>query len=145
MKVAYKEFPFYTEGVNAWVDVQDVVDILHMLMKSDVEAERFILSTGSIAYKDVFTLMANALNKKPPHIKANSLMTGLAWRWDSLKNVLTGGNAALTKETVHNAQNKCFYNNSKLLKFFRSYAYTPVEQTINRMAGAFLKNIAEKN
>ena len=25
MKVVYKEFPFYTQGINGWVDVKDVV------------------------------------------------------------------------------------------------------------------------
>ncbi len=67
IKVVYKEFPFYTEGVNAWVDVQDLVEICYMLMQSEVEEERFIVSAASIPYKEIFSMMAAALGKKAPH------------------------------------------------------------------------------
>src|SRR5690606_34357034 len=39
MKVVYNEFPFYTSGINAWVDVQDVVKAMVQLMDSNVTAE----------------------------------------------------------------------------------------------------------
>jgi dihydroflavonol-4-reductase len=144
MKVVYKQFPFYTQGVNAWVDVKDVVGIAHMLMQSDVEAERFILSTGNYGYREIFTLMAESLGKRPPHIKATPFMTGLIWRWNALRMSLFGAKSAITKETAANAQNRCYYNNSKLTRFFPSYQYTPMPDTIKRMATAFLADTAKK-
>lgn len=144
MKVVNKEFPFYTQGVNAWVDVQDVINIACMLMQSDVEAERFILSTGNYSYREIFTLMAHALNKRPPHIRATPFMTGLIWRWNALRLNLFGARSAITKETAANAQNRCYYNNSKLQRFFPSYTYIPVETTIKRMAAAFLSDSGKK-
>jgi dihydroflavonol-4-reductase len=68
MKVVHKEFPFYTNGVTSWVDVQDVVKASVMLMESDVEAERFIISAGNYAYREIFTRMAKALDKNLPVI-----------------------------------------------------------------------------
>jgi len=144
MKVVHGELPFYTQGVTAWVDVMDVVQVLYMLMQSDIEAERFILSAGNYGYREIFTLMAGVLNKKPPRIKATPFMTGLVWRWNMLKANLFGTNPVITKETAGNAQNKCYYNNDKLRRFFPAYNYAPMENTIKRMAQAFLSEIDKK-
>lgn len=144
MKVAYNEFPFYTDGVTAWVDVQDVVKAMDLLMKSDVNSERFVLSAGNYGYKEVFTLMAKALGKKPPHIRASAFLSGLVWRFNALKNALTGRTVTLTKETAATAQRKNYYSNSKFLRFFPAFAYTPLPETISRMAAAFLKDRAKR-
>src|SRR5690606_37979368 len=63
----YNEFPYYTAGINAWVDVLDVVKAMHLLMKSDITGERFIVSAGNFSYKEMFTMMAEAMGRKPPH------------------------------------------------------------------------------
>lgn len=64
IKVAYEEFPFYTKGINGWVDVHDVVRATYELMQSDISAERFILCEGSHAYIDVFNQMADSPGEK---------------------------------------------------------------------------------
>ncbi len=139
MKVADKEFPFYTEGVTAWVDVADVVKAAYLLMESDIDAERFILSAGNYSFKDIFTQMAKALGKKPPHIKAGSFLSGLIWRWNILRSFLTGANITVTKETAVTAQKKSIYNNQKLLKYLPDFQYTPINQTVIRMANEYVK------
>jgi dihydroflavonol-4-reductase len=145
MKVVYGEFPFYTEGVTAWVDVQDVVLAMYQLMKSEVSAERFILSAGNYSYKDVFTLMAKSLDRRPPHIRASPFMSGLVWRFNALKNAFTGKTVTITKETAATAQRKNYYSNAKFLRFFHSFSYTPLQTTIEAMATAFLKDNAKKD
>lgn len=139
MKIADKEFPFYTNGVNGWVDVQDVVKLMHLLMQSDIAEERFIVCEGNHSYKKIFTLMAQALGRKPPRFAANSFMTGFIWRFNVLKNLLTGANITITKETARNAQKQSFYNTSKLKTYLPDFAYTPINNTITRMAKAFLQ------
>lgn len=137
MKVADGEFPFYTEGINGWVSVKDVAMVMVLLMKSDIKEERFILSEGNHSYKEIFTLMANALGKKPPHIKAPKMATGLLWRWNALRKLVTGKSATVTKETTRTAQIKCYYNNEKLLCALPDFSYTPIEETIKEMAVVF--------
>ena len=141
MKVVYKEFPFYSRGVNAWVDVQDVVNAMVMLMASDIAAERFILNGGNYGYRELFTLMAKALGKKPPHIYAGPAMTGMAWRLSAIRSLLTGKRSIITRETVNNSNAVCYYNNEKLLKALPAFKYTPMEQTIPVMAQSFIENI----
>ncbi|RYE20247.1 MAG: NAD-dependent epimerase/dehydratase family protein [Sphingobacteriales bacterium] len=138
IKVVYDEFPFYTEGITGWVDVQDVVKALYMLMQSDITNERFIVSEGNHEFREVFTLMANAMGRKPPHIKASGWMTGLVWRWNVLRNALFGKQITVTKETAAIAMKQSFYNNTKLLEALPGFSYTPFKQTVERMAKAYL-------
>jgi dihydroflavonol-4-reductase len=69
MKVVNDEFPFYTNGTASWVDAEDVVKIMALLMESQTEAERFIVSAGNFSFREIFTLMAGALHKKPPRLQ----------------------------------------------------------------------------
>ena len=138
IKVAYEEFPFYTRGINGWVDVQDVVAVIYQLMHSDITDERFILCEGNHSYHDIFNTMADALGRKKPRYHANAFMTSLVWRWQMLKNRLTGQNITITKETARTAHKQSFYNNTKLQQYLPDFRYTPIQQTIKRMAEAFL-------
>lgn len=140
MKVVDSEFPFYTQGINGWVDVQDVVNAMYLLMQSDITEERFILSAGNFGYHEVFSMMAQALGKKPPHIKASPLMTGLVWRFSMLKHKLAGGGLTITRETARTSQSINNYDNSKLLKFLPGFSYTTMQQTIARMAAAYQRD-----
>ncbi len=137
MKLVYDEFPFYTHGVNGWVDVRDVAKAASMLMDRDISAERFILSAGNFSYKQVFTLMAEALSRRPPRYRATPFMTDLVWRWNVVRSRFTGAVATVTKETARTAGQVCYYNNEKLKRFFPDFHYTELIETIARMAVAY--------
>jgi dihydroflavonol-4-reductase len=140
MGIVYREFPFYPKGTNAWVDVQDVVRASEMLMRSGANSGRFILSGGNFTYREVFTMMAEALNRKPPRYYAAPWMTGIAWRLSMLKSALAGSEQLITKETARNSNAICHYSNEKLVAEFPEFSYTPIKQTVNLMAQSFLKN-----
>lgn len=140
MKVADGEFPFYTEGINGWVGVEDAVRAMILLMKSDISDQRFILSEGNHSYKEIFTMMATALGKKPPHIKAPKWAIGLLWRWNWLKKLVTGKSATVTKETIRTAQVKCYYDNGKLFKALPDFKYKAIEEVVQEMALAYKKS-----
>ncbi|MBL7691996.1 MAG: NAD-dependent epimerase/dehydratase family protein [Flavipsychrobacter sp.] len=137
MTVVNKEFPFYTGGVNGWVGVGDVVNAMVQLMASDIEGERFIVNEGNHAYREIFTMMANALGKKPPRMKATPLMTGIIWRANAIWSRITGANPVITQETASTAHSISLYNNSKLLQALKGFAYTPIDACIAEMAVAF--------
>jgi dihydroflavonol-4-reductase len=138
IKMAYREFPFYSKGVSSFVDVADVVKILVKLMQSDIEAERFIISGANTSFREIFTLMAGAMNKKPPRWYANSFMTGIAWRLSSLRAGLSGKTSIITRETVNNANSVSLYDNSKLLKALPGFTYTPINHSVESMARSFI-------
>lgn len=140
MKLVDKEFPFYTQGTTSWVSVDDTVKALVMLMDSDISAERYIISAGNYPYVDIFTMMAKALDRRPPRYKANNFMTGIVWRLSTLRNKLTGGSMLITKETATTAGSYCCYDNTKFLSAFPAFAYESMEDTIARMARSFRFN-----
>lgn len=140
MKIVYSEFPWYTSGINGWVDVKDLVRAMVLLMNSSVSEERFIINNGNYAYKEIFTKMAQALHRKPPHKKAGSFITEIVWRLEYLKSLIAGKTITISKETARTAQLKCEYDNKKFLKLFPEFKYTPIDNTIERMAAAFLRD-----
>lgn len=137
MQVVAKGFPFYTQGANAFVGVQDVVRAAQLLMQSDITAERYILSAGCLPYRTLFTHMALALDKKPPHIAAGPFLSGLVWRWAALRQAITGRKATVTRETARNAQMTCSYNNEKFINAFPDFHYTPLEEVVAVMAQVY--------
>lgn len=138
MKIAHSEFPFYTKGIASWTDVDDVVKAMAMLMESGIESERFIVSSGNFSYREIFTMMANALNKKPPRFHANKLMSAVLWRGGS---IFLGKKMLITRETARSAHGYALYDNSKLLKAFPAFSYVPIATTIEKMARYFINSL----
>ncbi|MBC7651666.1 MAG: 3-beta hydroxysteroid dehydrogenase, partial [Deinococcales bacterium] len=132
-KSVYDEFPWFADGVNGFVDVVDVVDAMVQLMDSNITAKRYILSGNNISYKDLFTQIATAFKKQPPHKKVTPLLAEMVWRLEAIKGKITGQKPLLTKETARTAQSKIYYDNSKLLKALPTFTYTSLEKSIDRI------------
>jgi nucleoside-diphosphate-sugar epimerase len=141
MQTAYKEFPFFTDGITGFVDINDVVGAAIKLMQSDVSAERFILSAGNFPFRDIFNHMADALGRRRPRFHAGAFATSLVWRWSALQSRLGLGKPIITKETARNAQLKSFYKADKIIGALPEFRYTPIEKTIARMAQRYLAEL----
>jgi len=131
-KSAYHEFPWYTKGVSGFVDVLDVVDAMQLLMNSNVQGQRFIISGANIEYKEVFTRIANAFGKRPPYKQVTHLLAAIVWRIEAIKGMITGKAPLLTKETAATAQAVVHFDNTKFLKAFPAFKYRSIEETIQR-------------
>ncbi|MEO6583713.1 MAG: NAD-dependent epimerase/dehydratase family protein [Ferruginibacter sp.] len=129
-KSAYNEFPWYTDGVSGFVDVRDVAKAMMLLMHSDISGERFILSAHNKTYREVFSKIAEAFQKKPPVKKVTPLIAALVWRLQALKSLFTNSKPLLTKETAATALAKVQYDNSKLLRMLPSFSYRAFDETI---------------
>jgi dihydroflavonol-4-reductase len=134
-KSAYDEFPWYTEGTGGFVDVNDVVRVMILLMESSVSSERFILSAETLSYREVFTQMANGFQKKPPHRKVSPILAAIVWRLEAFKAMFTGKDPLLTKETARTAAAKVKFDNDKLKRFFPDFQYTPINDSVKRICG----------
>lgn len=132
-KSAYNEFPWYTEGTTGFVDVLDVVEAMIQLMNSNIVAQRFILSAETSTYKNLFTLIAKAFNKKPPSKLVTPFIAAVVWRLEAFKAKFSGKQPLLTKETAKTAQAKVSFNNQKLLQYLPSFSYTPLPTSIKRI------------
>ena len=139
-KSVYDEFPWYTEGVSGFVDVEDVAAAMIALMKSDITAEKFIVSAENISYQHLFNMIARAFNKKEPSKKVTPFMAALTWRLESIKSKFTGSSPLLTKETVNTALTKVKYDNSKLLSALPNFEYQSLQKSIEKICSELQRN-----
>jgi dihydroflavonol-4-reductase len=135
-KSVYDEFPWYTKGVNGFVDVRDVAAAMLQLMDSNITAERFIVSAENKTYQDIFDLIAVAFNKKKPYKKVTPFVAEMVWRLEAIKSRFAGKEPLVTKETAASALSKEQYDNSKLKTFLPGFTYRSIETTINQTCAA---------
>ena len=137
-KNVYQEFPWYTNGVNGFIEVEDAASAIAGLLKHSVTMERFILNGENWSFKQLLETIAKGLNKKPPTREAGPVLSSLAWRLEKIKAVFTGNRPLLSRETSKIAQSKTYFDNSKLLKFLPDFHYTPLEKGILTAADRYL-------
>jgi nucleoside-diphosphate-sugar epimerase len=131
---------FFPPGINGFVDVRDVAEIMIKLMEMNISGERFIVSSENITYKDLFQTLAGLLHKPPPIYKASQWMSGLAWRYEFIKGKVSGSKPLITKETTVTANNKYIYSNKKI-KDLLNRRYIPVEETLKESCDFYLNVI----
>lgn len=143
-KNAYNEFPWFTEGVSGFVDAADVSKAMIGLMETDLTGERFIISGENRTYKDIFNMMADGFHKKRPRFKVTPFLAALVWRLVKIKSAITKEEPLLTKETAETAQQKVYFDHSKLLQALPGFQFTSLNQTIQEACVYYL-NADHKN
>lgn len=135
-----KGMKYYTNGTTGFVDVRDVVQCMITLMKSEFSGERFILSEDNYSYKDIITMIANALNVKAPYKYANGLKTSLAWRLEAVKSKILGIYPKITKETALASHSQTEFSNEKV-KETLNFEFIPIEESIRWSGECFLGEV----
>jgi nucleoside-diphosphate-sugar epimerase len=133
----YKGMPFYTNGINGYIDVQDITKICLQLMEQNIFGQRYILVSQSISIKDLFYNMAKYLNVKPPKTLITPILSEIAWRLFSVVRFFKLSSFSLTKETARASQKQYFYNNGKIIKVL-NFEFKTVERTIKEVCSQFL-------
>lgn len=133
-KSAWEEFGWYSTGTSGFVDVEDLVTAMILLMNSPVSGERFIVSGHQLSYQQLFDLAADAFGKKRPHRRVTPALAGIIWRWEYLKSLLGMGRPLITRETANTALHHISYNGKKLLNALPGFSYRSPEETVHRIA-----------
>lgn len=121
--------PFYTNGVNGYVDVIDVANVTIALMKGNVFNQRFVLVSQNADMHWFLNQTSAHLNKKPPFIKVNKWIAEAAWVLAFVANLFKKHKSGLTKETSRASLKKYYYSNQKITTQL-NYNFIPLEQTI---------------
>lgn len=127
---ARKGIPFYTDGVNGYVDVRDVCEAMIRLGNMpSIRGERFVLCGRNYSYRELFSVIARAAGKRPPYIRMAPWMTSLAWRLLAVVSWFSGNKPAFTRETARSSQHKSRYSSAKLLKALPGFRFHSLEET----------------
>ncbi len=130
-KNVYEEFPWYTNGVNGFVYVEDVAMAVIEFLKNDISGERFIVNSDNWSFQKLLNTMADGFQKKQPHREASPFLGQVAWRWEKIKSGFTGKKPLLSRESAKVAQSKTHFDNSKLLSALPGFQFTPLETAIS--------------
>jgi dihydroflavonol-4-reductase len=134
----HKGFPFYTEGVNGFVDGSDVTKSMIALMDKNKFSQRYIIVSENLSYHSVFDMIADSLGKKRPAIKVTKFLSGLGWRLEALRTFILHYQPSITKETANSSQLCWYYSNEKIRKEI-GIEFMPVKASIERIAKIFTK------
>jgi dihydroflavonol-4-reductase len=134
-----KGMPFYTPGITGFVDVRDVSEAIALLIKSGIINERFILNGENLSFKVFFSMIAHALHRQPPFLKATEWMTQIGWRLNLFLCTLVGKSPAITSDTARAAHNKSYYSNEKFSRQF-NFSFRPIEDAVKNTARWYFEN-----
>lgn len=140
IKKIYKGMPYYTHGVTAYVDVDDVVRAMILLMQSPIKNERFIVISENLSFKEFQQQTALALGVKPASKEATPLILGLGWRLDWLNRLLTGKRRRLSRQMTRSARNITKYDASKI-KNALDFKFKPMQVSIEDTCQLFLDDL----
>lgn len=141
-RTAYKELPFYTFGVNGFVDVNDVARSMLSLMEQNKFGNHYVISAANVPYRELFNMMATHFGKRKPYIPARKFLGGIAWRFFRVVSKFTKSKPLITKETARTANKKHFYSSEKLIRE-TGFQFRPIERTIAEICFVF-KNEYDK-
>jgi dihydroflavonol-4-reductase len=140
-KTIYDEFPYYTNGINGFVYVEDVARATIQLLESNITRERFIVNGENWSFRQLFNSIADAFNKKHPSRNATPVLAAIAWRWEKIKSSLTGRRSLLSKESSRIAQTKTYFSNNKLIENLPGFLFTPLEEAVQRSCACYKEGL----
>jgi dihydroflavonol-4-reductase len=140
-KNVYKEFPWYTNGINGFVGVEDVAKITGEMVLSDINEQRFIINTDNWSFKKLLTEIADGFGKRKPYREATSFLGEIAWRLEHMKHLFGDGKPLLSRESARVAQSKTYFSNANILKALPHFSFTPLEEVIKSSCEKYDKAI----
>ena len=132
-----KGFPFYTTGINGFVDVKDVARAMITLMENEKFGQRYCLNGALISYQELFNLMAENFGVRAPYIKVGKTLSEVAWRIFWLMGKLQGKKPLITKETARTATRKYSYSSKKIIEDL-NFKFTPIQDSIKEICNIYL-------
>jgi dihydroflavonol-4-reductase len=140
-KNAYHEFPWFSNGINGFVAVEDVARATVLLLESGINNERFIINGANCSFRQVFNNIADGFGKRRPRREATPLLAALAWRIEKVKTFFSGRASLLTKESARIAQTATYFDNSKIVQALPGFTFTPLDACINNACNHYLQYI----
>ena len=134
---AWRGFPWYTEGINGFVGVEDAARVSVELLLSDISEQRFIVNGDNWSFRRLLETMADGFGKQRPSREATPLLGAIAWRMEAVKARLSGSKALLTKESARVAHSRTSFDNKAILEALPGFRFTPLEEVIQKACGQY--------
>ncbi|MBT7653902.1 MAG: NAD-dependent epimerase/dehydratase family protein [Flavobacteriaceae bacterium] len=131
-----KGIRFYPTGSAAVVAVEDVVNVLMKLMKSDVLNERFILVAENISQKELLSKIATSIGIKPPNIPLRKWFLYCAFVFEKILKIIGIRKNFLSIALIETLTSNQKYEGSKICGAI-NFHYTNIDETIKRIGTSY--------
>ncbi len=138
-KTIFREFPWYSNGVNGFVDVKDVARAVVALLGTEASGERFILNGDNWSFRQLFDGIAAGFGKRPPSREATPFLGGIAWRLEKIRSPFSKRPSLISRESARIAQSNTRYDNSRILRKLPGFAFTPLQRTLEGACRQYLE------
>ena len=108
---------------------------MELLMKSDINKERFLVIGSNQSFKELMTVVANGIGANAPTKAVNKFTVNFIRRIIAIAKKLVGKRSDITKETVDNLFASKSYDNSKVKNALNFEFRDLKEQVRNAVAG----------
>lgn len=112
----HKGFKYYTTGQTGFVDVRDVVEMLIRIEREGKYGKRYLAVGENVIYRDLFNAITAEYGVPAPTTQPPSWLTGLLWRVEWLRSVLTNASPLVTKETTRSATSSYTYSHHRAVE-----------------------------
>jgi nucleoside-diphosphate-sugar epimerase len=113
---------FYTKGISGFIAVTDVVQLLILAMKTnldnEINREQFVVIEGNYSYEVIINTISEALKVTKPRFYASPWLTKIAWRLDWIAATVFNQKRKLSKETARSSHSTDLYSNEKATTTF---------------------------
>lgn len=137
-KTVKEGLKFYTSGINGVVDVRDVVMSIQLLLEKEKTESRYVCVAENIAFKKLFTIIANEFGVSPPSLKASPLLLKIACTIELIISSVLNRKPRITKENTSAAFTKMEFSSSQLVNDI-GIDFRSVEEAVKNTVG-FLKS-----
>lgn len=132
-RISNQKMPFYTNGINGFVDIDDVVNISIQLMHGNYNKEKFIAISENWSFKQYFEAIATTFGVPAPKRALNTWTSSLFYNGDALLSFFNPSRKrSFTKENAKIAMEQFSYSNQKV-KSTLNYNFIPMQETIQKI------------
>lgn len=140
-KTVFDGFPWYSTGINGFVDIEDVAKVTVLLMESNISEHRFIVNADNWSFQQLFNTIADGFGKKRPDRKVTPLLINFVRTIEEVKSLITHNKPLVTKESTRVANSNTFFDNDKLLVTLPGFSFTPLQESIHKACKKYIENL----
>ena len=120
---------YYPKGNVNYIDIRDAASLVSSLFKRKIWGERFILNKESLPYKEFFEMMGKEFQLKAPGKRVSTRILKVILFLNSMVSYVGLGSSLLNRQTALIAQQKVFFENSKIEKLLK-FKYRSLEEML---------------
>ena len=139
LKMHIMDFPWYTNGVNGFVDVEDVSRAIVRLLATNISSERFILNGENWAIANCWIRLQTVLGKEGHTGKQLRCSQGLRGGSKKSKFIVYRQKSVAYTRNFKNCPVEYPLRQYKIINALPDFTFTPLEQTIKKACGQYVK------